>query len=205
MRWIALSCSVMFALALTGCTSGGGAKPGTTGFLSDYSNLKLDRGTSHRYFPDGALEPYHAWIVEPVDVYSYTGADTDREALRDLADYFDVKFREIVSETSSLTETPGDGVGRIRIAVTDVTEAVWFLNLHPAMKLTGIGRGAMGVEIEGVDSLSGEQVFAIVETARGNQFEFDHFDSMDDARDAIDKWAAETKKRLEESNGTAGT
>lgn len=205
MRRIALSCTVLFVIMLTGCTSGGGAKPGTTGFLSDYSNLELDKGASHRYFPEGALEPYHAWIVEPVDVYSYTGADTDREALRELADYFGVKFREVISETSSLTDTPGPGVGRIRIAVTDVTEAVWFLNLHPAMKITGIGRGAMGVEIEGVDSVSGEQVFAIVETARGNQFEFDHFDSMDDARDAIDSWAKETKERLQQRNDAVGT
>ena len=44
----------------------------------------------------------------------------------------------------------------------------------------------------------------VIQASRGNQFQLDHFSSLDDVRDSINKWAKQAGDRLEEARGHAG-
>ena len=97
-----------------------------------------------------------------------------------------------------LTETPDSDIGLIRVAITDVQKSKWYLNLHPATKLTGAGLGGASMEGEVVDSVTGKQLGAVVQSGKGNQFELDTFSELDDVKDVIDRWTEAAGKRLRE-------
>ena len=89
----------------------------------------------------------------------------------------------------------------MRIALTDVQKSTWWANLHPGTKLTGAGTGQAAMEGELLDSVTGEQIAALVESQRGSQFELDTFSEYDDARDVMDDWASRFRQRLDEAHG----
>ncbi len=187
-------------LALPGC---GSSSPARTGFLSDYSRLQAVSDTSYRYRGDPAqLAAYTSFIVDPVHIHHHadSGAQPSQE-MRDLATYFRGAIIQAISDGYPVVDAPGPGVARVRIALTDVKKSEWWMNIHPGSKLTGAGTGEAAMEGEIVDSMTGEQLAALVESQRGSQFELDTFSAHDDARDAIDGWAARFRQRLDEVHG----
>ncbi len=192
---------VLLALLLLGAALGGcnRAKAVRTDFLSDYSQLEKVRGGNERFVSDRIAE-YHSYLIEPIQVLrDEKKAVLTRKQRMELATFFDVRLANMLRERGfRLVGDPGDGVARVRIAVTDVRKATWFLNIHPGSKLTGAGAGSAALEAEVVDSLSGEQLAAFIDARTGNQFEIDMFNTLDDVRDVIDAWIAEAARRLDE-------
>lgn len=181
-------------LSLAGCNN---PRPTQTGFLSDYTSLQEVDSTKLRYVgPE--LPSYNAFIVDPVELR------IDRKVLSEseraeVARYFRAAaVRVLEDQDLAVVQEAGIGVARVRIALTDVHKAVWFLNLHPGAKLTGAGLGGASMETEVIDSVSGRQIAALVQSGRGNQFELDTFSSLDDVKDVIDAWARNAGDRLEE-------
>ena len=188
------------AITLGGC---GASPPPRTGFLTDYSNLQRYSDTSFRYSASNdVLQRYDRFIVDPVVVY-YHGdpGKATRQRLDDLAVYFRGKIIEAIDDSYPVARSPGPNVARIRIALTDVQKSTWWKSLHPAMKLTGRGTGQAAMEGEVVDSLTGAQIAALVESQRGSQFELDTFSEYDDAHDVIDVWAQRFRERLDGIHG----
>ena len=64
--------------------------------------------------------------------------------------------------------------------------------------MTGAGLGGASMEGEVVDSVTGKQLGAVVQSGKGNQFELDTFSELDDVKDVIDSWAEAAGKRLKE-------
>ena len=195
---IRLSIAILATALIAGC---GTSAPRRTGFLGDYSKLTEVSSTSFRYVaPAATSKRYTRFIVEPVQTFVHD-ADAPDAHIGELAGYFRTKLIESLSPQYQVVADAGPGVGRVRVAITDVKAPTWYLNLHPAAKLTGAGLGEAGMELEVVDSITGEQIAALVEMRSGDRLELDAFSKNDDAKDAIDDWCTRFRTKLDEIHG----
>jgi len=195
------------ALAGPGC----GGKPGFAGFLSSYD--RLETGSSFDrdyYYRHETIDPfdYEAVIVEAVQVYfteEARGRDLNEDALAELTTHFDEGFRELMDERFDLAAAPGEGVARVRIAVTDVRPSKPLFDIVPHSKILGLNTGGATIEAEMLDSVTGEQILAVVDRRWGNRLRpLPKVDTLDDARKVIDEWMRVFRENLEEweKNGT---
>ena len=193
---------VVSVIQMIGCAS---TPPPMTGFLSDYSNLAKDKDGALRYIhPD--LGKYSRFIVEPVQIRTQRIPPVlEPKERAEVARYMRDTLRKVLRESGfEFTETADLGVGLIRVAITDVQKSKWYLNLHPGTKLTGAGAGGASMEGEVVDSVTGKQLGAVVQSGKGNQFELDTFSELDDVEDVIDRWSKAAGNRLKELRARSG-
>jgi hypothetical protein len=97
-----------------------------------------------------------------------------------------------------VVEETAVGVARVQMALTDIAKSTWWQKLHPGMRMTGAGTGGAAMEAEVIDSVTGEQVGAVVQSASGNQFDFTAFSTLADVKSVMDKWAELAAQRLRE-------
>lgn len=190
--WVATSTAV--PCALVGCAS---APPPRTGFIGDYSKLKkIDDRTMRHISPQ--LREYNAYIVDPVQIRAKRD-DIKSEQRAEIARHMsDALVKVLTAGGYRVATQPGVGVARVRVAITDIQDAKWYLNVHPATKLTGAGRAGASMEAEVVDSVSGEQLAAAIRSGRGKEFELNPFSTIDDVKSVLDQWAKDAGERLKE-------
>lgn len=195
MRVVArVAACVTMSIAAIGCSS---AKLTHTGFLSDYTKLaKAESGTMRYVSP--SLRDYNAFIVDPVQIRAARSHVT-AEQRAEVARYMRDTIARVLSEGGLKVATDqGVGVARLRVAITDVQDSKWYLNIHPATSVTGTGRGGASMEAEVIDSITGEQVAAVVRTGASKRFELNPFSTLDDVKNVIDQWAKDASDRLRE-------
>lgn len=200
MRFGTLTAALVGLIGLVGGIGGcASSPPPRTGFISDYSLLERIDGSKARYVSP-ALARYRSFMVDPVqfrEVKDPPVLTPDERA--EVANYFRDAFVTVLRDNRyTVTDRAGAGTARIRIAITDIKASVWWMNLHPGSKLSGAGTGGASMEGEVIDSVTGEQLAAVVKSGRGNQFELDTFDKLDDFKDVIDRWAEEAEDSLRE-------
>jgi hypothetical protein len=188
-----------------------------SGFLSDYSKLKLnprfEQTVSYvREDPVKNVHKYVAIIVEPVVVYVAT--DADEKAIPDrgraaLADYFQQAITRAVADAFPVVHEAGPLVLRLRSAIIGVD-----VRPAPADQKGTIGNaldrtiniGKVGVEIELVDSETGEQIAAAVdrqklgEDAVVGSATFSREEKFRAATQAFDGWAARLREFLDSAH-----
>ena len=194
------SVAVLLLMFTVGCAS----KPPLehSGFLSDYSRLVEVNDHTARYVSPRARE-YSVVIVDPVESRLRSGrlSDQDRaEALRYLRDACE---RAFTATGFTVVDDTGVGVARIQIALTDISASTWWKKIHPGMRFVGAGTGGASMEAEVIDSVTGEQLAAIVQSASGNQFNLTAFSTLADVKSAMDHWATITAQRIREIQGGA--
>ena len=101
-----------------------------TGFLSDYKNLKAD-GDTLRYENANGIKAYDSFIVEPVKMVSHRDAKpVDAEHAKTVTSAF---RKDIVSKLKAanykVVNSPGPGVARVRVAITDIDKSMPVLNI----------------------------------------------------------------------------
>lgn len=187
----------VLATVVTGC----GTPPPTTGFLSDYSRLEVMDGGKMRFISPRFSE-YDAFIIDPVEIRTSPKSGLSAQQRAEVARYFRQRFFEVLERNGyRVVRDASTGTARVRLALTEIQEATWWMNVMPTSKVTGAGTGGASMEGEVIDSVTGEQLAAVVKSGRGNQFELDTFDALDDVKDVIDQWAEEAEKRLRELRG----
>lgn len=173
-----------------------------SGFLSDYSRLEME-DDSRRVYASGRASEYHSFIVDPVLVttpVTKLSAEDRAEAMR----YFHEKAVGTLQKSNfRLTDDPGVGVARLRIALTDVASSTWWLKLHPVSKAMGAGTGGAAMEAEAIDSVTGEQIGAVIQAGIGNQFDLTAYSTLADVKGAIDSWAEIATERFREIRAKA--
>lgn len=148
-----------------------------SGFLKDYSNLKpnpnldLNALTFVRADEQKNLHKYIAMIVDPVEVY--LASDADEAKLPDKARgvgarYFHRALVDAVSSAFPVADQPGPLVLRLRAALIGVDVGGEIAAGDKSAASEGaldhaINIGKVGVEMELVDSNTGEQIAAMVD------------------------------------------
>ena len=187
----------VLAAVLSGCGSKEQVK---TGFLSDYSKLHVQSKTELRFVNKQALSQYNRFIIEPIQTHLYGDVKIDDEDLQLLRQYMYKAAFTAIETNNKVVLQPGHGVGRLRIALTNLKESNVALNVLPQTKLTGLGLGAASVEAEMVDSITGDQIMVVVKSQSGNQFSLDGYSKWSDAKAIMDKWGKLLEKRLAEAD-----
>ncbi len=182
-----------------GCQS---TAPVKSGFLSDYSRLEAASGTSLRYVDTRALGGYSTFIVDPVAGRLYGGSrgKISGQDLRDLTNYMHAAIVSELSKNYKIAYRPGPGVARIRVAITDLKKSTPALNVLPQTKMSGLGLGGASMEAEMVDSQTGRQIGAVVESQLGSRLSMAGISSWGDAKAVMDNWAKKLKKRLDDAH-----
>jgi hypothetical protein len=198
----AIVLSILLAV-VAGC---GPKKPEMTGFLSDYSKLKKVSDSTLRYVNEKAAGKYSSFIVDPVQVRFYSGSPSEgkltMQQLSDLTNYMHLKIVEAVQGAGdTVVEQPGPGVARVRVALSDIKKAS-ALAILPQANLLGGGVGGASMEAEVVDSMTGKQIAAVVQSGMGSRIPFTNLGDLSSAKNVIDGWAKTFEKRLIELKQT---
>ncbi len=165
---------VVLAVGLTGC----GLQAQKSGFLGDYSQLKPSEkyeGTMIYSNPAKPLKDYNSFMIEPVVVHfapDSKGGGIDPETLNELAVYFhDQVVQGLTKSGYKVVKQPAAGVLKVRAAITQIDKTVPVANIHPAMKMTGLGLGGASMEAEGTDAQSNDRVFAVTDSRKGSRLD----------------------------------
>ncbi len=188
--------------------SGCAAPAAKTGFLKDYSKLQPhpDIDGRHVYLnPNMSIGDYSKFIVDPVVLsLSKTGKERElnQEDLYEQVAFFHQKIVENLEQGYRVVSSPGKGVARIRVAITDVEKTNPLLNIHPGTKLTGAGLGSAGMEAEIVDSVTGKTIASAIDNQKGSRLSlvaglqwFGH------AQAVMENWAEDLKKFIDKGHG----
>jgi hypothetical protein len=171
-----------------------------SGFLEDYSGFTESEETKDFYVkrnPDRNIGEYSKFIIDPITVYfaprkglskinpKRVGINPKR--LAELTAFFEEEIVRTLSENYTVVDEPGEGVLRLKIAVTDVKANMPILNIHMYSSTTGIGLGSASMEGEAVDSATGEQILAVVDSRKGKVIPKLKGEEVDDiAKEAMD-------------------
>ena len=190
--------AVGLMLIQCGCGSEGAAR---TGFLTDYSRLRAESSTSLRYINDRALAKYSSFIVDRVQAHFHSGSKSKgkltQQQIGDLTSYMHANIVVAIKNSGNkVAYQPAPGVARIRVALTDI-EKTSAANILPQASLVGIGVGGASMEAEIVDSMTGEQIGAVVESQKGSRIPFSNLGEWTTAKKIMDDWGKRLQQRLQ--------
>jgi hypothetical protein len=222
-------CCLVVAAALVGCSgqqqqqsSVKKLKTGDefSGFLKDYSQLKPKPGLDSDFLvyvnPDEAkhLRRYIAIVVDPVEAYLKTDAgesEISKTSTEAAAAYFRGSLIRAVSDAFPVVEAPGPLTLRLRAAIVGIDSAQQAgepaaAQGAPAPLAHGIKVDEVAVELELVDSESGERIAAAVDKARlGKDVEtVSRAERRRAAMEAFDGWADRVRAFLDSEHELAG-
>lgn|GEM_PF-1811174 len=187
-----------------------------TGYLSDYSKLdevsgleKIE-GSTFRY--DNAAQSkgkYKGFIVEPVIVQlqanskaavSQSKGKLKQQDVNDLVNYLYSAIIDAIKESGyKIVYKSGEGIGRVRVAITDLRKTnIVFAAVPTARITTGIGTGGAAIESEMIDSVSGKQITASVSSKPGSRIPFTGLNDWGGAQHAMDEWVQHFRRQLAE-------
>jgi hypothetical protein len=149
------------------------------------------------------LGTYSKFIIEPVVVQlqgTPQGARPDPETRRELANFMHNAIVNAISDRYMIVSQPAPGVARIRVAITDIEKSSVALNILPQTKLTGVGLGGASMEGEVIDSVSNEQIAAVIQSQKGSRISLAGLKKWGDAKAVMDEWAKQFRKRLDEAH-----
>lgn len=189
------------------------------GFLKDYSKLQPSprfESTLVYVKQDDAqnIHKYCAAIIEPVQLYVATNADPskipDRGGIA-LAAYFQNAITRAVEAAFPVVQEPGPLVLRMRIALigVDVGGEIGADQKQPGVaealaRMVDIGK--VGVEMEMIDSMTGEQIAAAVDRknlgagAVIGSATFSREEKFAQAKEALDGWASRLRDFLDSAH-----
>jgi hypothetical protein len=194
-----------------------------SGFLKNYEALKpnpnLD-GTALTYAATDAkqnLRSYFAIIVDPIEVYVATDADASKiseDGRVALTNYFQHALINAVSDAFPVVNEPSPLTLRLRTAIVgvdvggEVAAADTPADSKPLGRALNIGK--VGVEMELVDSKTGDRIAAMVdktnlgEGAEVGAANFSRVQKFAAAREAFDEWASRVRAFLDSEHELKG-
>jgi len=197
----------LFAVVLLSVTVmlGGCAKKAQqTGFLSTYKNLEPVSDNTMRYIGPNVGE-YSKFILDPITVKCYDEETAKKVKPEDVAHLQEFLYTQIIKDKPAdryeLVSTPGPGVARMRIAVTNLEKSSPALNILPWTKLSGVGLGQASAEFELVDSQTDVQVAAAIISEMGSRFSLSGLSKWGDVEAVMKDWAKRIWMRIDEAHG----
>ena len=195
----------------------------TSGFLKDYSILKPVEGADRAQLlyvkPGFNMLGYENLLLDPITIWAAEKSKLSKQepkALSGLANYLDASTRKELSQVFTLTDKAAPGTLRMRLAITeaqasrpmlDLTSTVlpYGLALSSARKIFLGKHGSVGearIEMELLDSETGELLAAAVDARAGTKAFQGKFDRWDDVESAYGTWAKRMRVRFAEGRET---
>ncbi len=190
--WMTM-CSFMVMASLVGCS--GTPKAAHSGFLDDYSKLKpAEKWDGAYYWESPTYKDYHRFKVDPIIVHfapNAEGTAIDPGQLKQLTDRATQKLMEVIAKREKLVDQPGPGVARLQAAITSIKTTTAVANIHPAMRMSGVGLGGAAFEAKAVDSVTGELLVAVYDSRPGSRIGLtEGWRQLGHAEQVIDRWIA---------------
>ncbi len=172
--------ALLFILLFTmvGCSSIS-QWPQLTGFLDSYAGMYRSSDIEGIFVikhKSKNVNDYKKFLVDPVTIQLTPDAEAyemERKDLERIARSFRSDIKRALAKNYSVVESPGAGVLRVRLAITDI------------LKQSSSGSSKGLVEAEFIDTRSKERVAAVVTSAEGM---------------FLDEWASLLKGRLDYLN-----
>ena len=188
-----------------------------SGFLGDYPEFEpaLYAGDALVYVAPGAdLKRYQQLLIDPVTVWTDPGASDkaiDPAQLQALADAVRQSFVEKLNGAYPVATEPGDGVVRLRLAITNVVVTAKSkrpfsrqadVNANTIQAAAGgqISLRSATAEAELVDSVTGERLAAAIQ-ATGERGGRENPGSWQALQDIIDAWTEGILRRWDFARG----
>jgi Protein of unknown function (DUF3313) len=200
-RWlVTVYCSTM---VIAGCASN--APPPMSGFLGSYDAFAADpRDPSLLWWERENFDwtRYKGVILEPITVFYHpesVGSEIRPEELLKLTEVFREAVVEAFGDDYSVTDLPGGDVLRVRCAITDVIPVRPALNaLTSTFAMVAVDVGGAAIEVEFLDSVTGERLAAGVDQKLGSPVGgVSGLTRLGAARAAFRDWALELRAALE--------
>ena len=219
--WL-MGCVLSAAALLCACSTtyeARSVKP--SGFLGDYSQLtKMEKDKTALLYvnEDAAPAKYDRILIDPIQMYGPTNgalAKLSKEDQQRLVNYLDASLRVYLASNYAFATQPGPGVMRLRMAITEakganvpmdvvssvvpIGLAISFLKEMATGAHTAVGKA--GLECEGLDSETGQRLFAFVDARVGRKVtgRFDKLKKWHTVQDAFDFWARQIADRLQQA------
>jgi hypothetical protein len=180
---------LMSIILLAGCAAQQLRSYETSGFLNNYANFKpggKDQPNLVHLNPGRDLRPYNKLLIDHVVVYfnpESKNKGVDPVQLAELTRYFHQALVDALKDRYLIVDRPGEGVLRIRTAITDVEPGspvggaastiipvgatISIIKKSTTGSNMAVGRASM--EIELVDSLSGVRLGAAIDRREGGK------------------------------------
>ena len=209
---------VVFLFLITGCSSTVQTrKVDTSGFLSNYAQLEKGEGdeVQLRYInPQADFNAYTKILMDPVKFYSDKNSTLEGEDKKRIVNYLYATVKEQLKTDYRFVSEPSAGTMRLRVAITEAKGSKVVLDTISTIIPVGVALGLVkqvatgtnlsvgkaAVEMELLDSQTGQRLMAAVDERAGRKYtgKFDKFDKYHTVEDAFDFWAKKLKKRLAE-------
>ncbi len=147
------------ALLVAACQSA----PTKSGFLKSYSHLEAnpEYKSDLVYIKPGVdMRGYHYLLIDPVQIHLASdslAAEFGPDVLEKVAQAFTRILKETIDPYYTVVDKPGDNVLRVRLAISDVEPT----GSEVVRQKPSVGTAAMEGEL--LDSLTGEQLAAVVD------------------------------------------
>jgi hypothetical protein len=205
-------CRILTTTLIFIATQASAAGP-NSGFLDDYSSLKPDpdqKGTKIYFKPDANLGMYDKIVFDPIEIFyapdtKYKGISPDE--LKLLAEAFrDLMVKELEPEYPVI-QTPGKGVLRARLAITNVKmkkkkrSILGYMPIGAALTAVKDIAGLRiilsesMIEAELIDSETNETIGLLVDTESSNTPEGE--ESWEALQESLSFYAKRLRKRLD--------
>jgi len=204
-------------LLISGCARTEQAKSvEKSGFLGDYSQLKQGKGERALLYyvnPAAEIKKYDKIMIDDVAVWmdQPVGEDEKKEYAV-LAQYMKTAMERELGKDYNIVSDPGPDTIRLRTALTSAEGSNVPLDIVttyiPIGRVISEGKnlatgtqsfvGGASIEVELLDSLTGERLAAAVDSRAGGKTYEGSTDTWGDVKGAIDYWAERVRVRLAE-------
>ena len=195
-----------------------------SGFLGDYSMLKLGKDGEatlvyRKYDNDHARwRAYQQILLEPVQIWKGEHTELIQDDAEYLAKIAWSRLDEELRKDYKMASDSGIGVLRIQAAITEAGANFPVLDLittlYPGTRLVSEGKrwasgtesfvGTVSVEVKVTDSQSGELLGAAVDRRGGGKYVSKGFQKWTDVEEAFTYWAKQLRWRLCLERGVPG-
>jgi len=182
-----------------------------SGFLSNYSQLKLSEGEDGEQVlrwvsPELAQVTFKKLILDSVVLQpsKMQNEEVSNESLQDIQKYFDLKLKQALSEKYELTNTPNDETAHVKIAITGIhlePEGMKVTEALPYGAVIGLIRTATDtrnrevtvvLEVEILNSETHEPVVSVLRVGKGDNVKmlWDADFTLQHVKGLLDGWVA---------------
>ncbi len=194
-------CCLVGLVVVAGCVS---SKITRSGFLKNYDDFTGSKQNPGMLMDNrnlAKLNDYNKYIIDPVVIDFENKNKKDpvpQDVQQEVAAFLRDEVVKGLQDKYQIVDTPGPGVLRIRLAITDIEARKPYLNAASLIKLAEAGVSGASMEVELVDSVTGEPIAAAIDYRKASEWDISNgLIEWGFAKDVCADWAKMFRERLD--------